>query len=72
MTVVTVFPWPWNNCDKDGGTSVSKAVVQVWQTGVVNRLYLKPEMQVYEMKGQAILVNSQLGDAPDDGNDEMF
>ena len=34
--------------------------------------YLKPEMQVYEMKGLAILVNSQLGDAPDDVNDEMF
>lgn len=34
--------------------------------------YLKPEMQVYKMKSQAILVNSQLGDDPDDGNDEMF
>ena len=34
--------------------------------------YLKPEIQVYKMKSQAILVNSQLGDAPDDGNDEMF
>ena len=34
--------------------------------------YLKPEMQVYELKGQAILMNSQLGDDPDDGNDEMF
>ena len=34
--------------------------------------YLKPEMQVYEMKGQAILVNSQLGDDTDDGNDEKF
>ena len=34
--------------------------------------YLKPEMQVYKVKSQAILVNSQLGDAPDDVNDEMF
>ena len=34
--------------------------------------YLKPEMQVYKMQGQAIFVHSQLGDDPDDGNDEMF
>ena len=34
--------------------------------------YLKPEMQVYKMKGQAILVHSQLCDDTDDGNDEMF
>ena len=38
----------------------------------MKKAYLKPEMQVYELKGQAILMNSQLGDAPDDGNDEMF
>ena len=34
--------------------------------------YLKPEMQVYEMKGQAILVNSQLDEDTDDGNDDLY
>lgn len=35
--------------------------------------YIKPEMQVYEVKTQQLLAESlQLGDDPADGNDRIY
>ena len=34
--------------------------------------YIKPEMQVYEIGHQQLLIESPLGGEPEDGNSESF
>ena len=31
----TVFPWPWNGCDNDHGTTVTSSVEQLWQKRMI-------------------------------------
>ena len=34
--------------------------------------YIKPDMQVYEIEHQQLLIESRLGDKPADNNEESF
>ena len=34
--------------------------------------YIKPEIQVYEIEHQQLLIESRLGGEPEDGNEDSF